>query len=611
MPLYKRKPFALLDPPKDLKPNESVFQVRFTKEIFTDYLEYLKRVNLYRERVWTCKVTGKQNLTYEEALVSENKALQKVQNFPRELIGPVLNMIQFSTSNFSDLVDTIWVRIQENVYEGLQCQAKKDNIIAPCKIMKIIPNGESSSYEIGWLDKDKQVINTSIVNSDDLIRKKSPISKNMLRFFIKNSTSQNAPWIVNQELSKKYDISTNLPEELKGKFVFLHGFVRCAKNSKRALSENAENGENSQKNKRRKGAENGTNSNEEKETIKYPIEDLSVKSSPEFTKRPSLCTEFRVPMESVGDLLSVWDFCSSFAKLLRLFPFSLSEFENAICHREGNVNLIFEVHSAIFGLLMEDSEDYFKRRSKITQVNWREYLCDFLEREEFASLSNNIATIKRGHYGLIDTEIKLKILRELVEEALTTGSVREKLEEQVKRQTALRAEKREKDRLKKETQNGSDNAETGQSEKKEKSSEKKKPNEAQNNLEKEIEKLKIRTNSLGKDRNYNRYWFFQGEGRLFVESSDCKQWGFYSTKEELDVLIDSLNPKGIRERALQSQLKKRYQKISSALEKRRKDENQKILLEEAILRRSTRVRAQPRDNPANSFLKYSNKWKEA
>lgn len=37
MPLYKRKPFALVEKPKDLKPNDLVFQVRFTKEIFKDY----------------------------------------------------------------------------------------------------------------------------------------------------------------------------------------------------------------------------------------------------------------------------------------------------------------------------------------------------------------------------------------------------------------------------------------------------------------------------------------------------------------------------------------------------------------------------------------------
>lgn len=37
MPLYKRTPFLLAEPPKDLEPHEQVYQIRFTKEIFRDY----------------------------------------------------------------------------------------------------------------------------------------------------------------------------------------------------------------------------------------------------------------------------------------------------------------------------------------------------------------------------------------------------------------------------------------------------------------------------------------------------------------------------------------------------------------------------------------------
>lgn len=37
MPLFKRSPFPLAEPPKDLEPRELIFQVRFTKEIFRDY----------------------------------------------------------------------------------------------------------------------------------------------------------------------------------------------------------------------------------------------------------------------------------------------------------------------------------------------------------------------------------------------------------------------------------------------------------------------------------------------------------------------------------------------------------------------------------------------
>ena len=68
MPLLKRKPFTLAEPPKDLKPHELVYQVRYTKEIFRVYHDYLNHTNLYRQRVWMCKVTGKTSLTYEEVL---------------------------------------------------------------------------------------------------------------------------------------------------------------------------------------------------------------------------------------------------------------------------------------------------------------------------------------------------------------------------------------------------------------------------------------------------------------------------------------------------------------------------------------------------------------
>lgn len=57
---------------------------------------YLNRLNLYRQRIWTCKISGKANLTYEEALVSEKRATERVQEMPKELVAPALRIIQFS-----------------------------------------------------------------------------------------------------------------------------------------------------------------------------------------------------------------------------------------------------------------------------------------------------------------------------------------------------------------------------------------------------------------------------------------------------------------------------------------------------------------------------------
>jgi hypothetical protein len=52
-------------------------------------------------------------------------------------------------------------------------------------------------------------------------------------------------------------------------------------------------------------------------------------------------------------------------------------------------------------------------------------------------------------------------------------------------------------------------------------------------FEREIEKRIVSRSPLGKDRDYNRYWWFRRDGRIFVESGDSKEWGYYSSKEEV------------------------------------------------------------------------------
>ena len=52
-------------------------------------------------------------------------------------------------------------------------------------------------------------------------------------------------------------------------------------------------------------------------------------------------------------------------------------------------------------------------------------------------------------------------------------------------------------------------------------------------FEREMEKRVICRNPLGKDRFYNRYLWFPRDGRIFIESSDSKEWGYYSSKEEV------------------------------------------------------------------------------
>ncbi|GAB4836109.1 hypothetical protein Ancab_001026 [Ancistrocladus abbreviatus] len=682
MPLLKRTPFKLLEPPNGVEPQELVFQVRFTKEIFRDYQEYLKRINLYRQRVWTCKVTAKTNLTFEEALVSEQQATEKVQQFPEELIGPVLRIVQYSMLPLRELVNSIRETLLDQLVEGVELSGRKDGCVHPCKIIKVLDEQQGKPrYEVAWLDEDHKIDGTAILGAEDLIKKKLPFTGSVLKSFIRESTYHNVPWVIHSNLAFKYGISTDPPEGLKSKISFLNGCV--VSNTKRKKNEEPEK-EKHRKRSRVAGEKSEDVADKEcnemkKELIKYPIDDLLVQPSaddPVFTDRPSPSRDFSVPMDCVGDLLMVWDFCSSFGRLLHLSPFSLEHFDKAICHKDSNLTLIMEIHAALLLVLIKDEGDYYaaiqkkKRKSKITLITWIEYLCDFLEMINVPELSECIATIKRGHYGLLDAHIKLSILCELVNQVLATNLIKVKLEEYINQQRALAASKRgealedgrkkreAKERLKAESEangvlpnctsdsvgnNSHETTKVGHNldngnvavdissqqnhslengDSKQEGSElrkmtkklmeemEKNKEERKEYLQREFEKRIIRTNPLGKDRDYNRYWFFRRDGRVFVESSDFKQWGYYSSKGELDALMGSLNPKGERERALKRQLEKSYERICSELQKRTKDTDRKIAMEDTVVRRSSRVRAPPRDNPALAFVKYSNKWKD-
>ncbi|KAF8011750.1 hypothetical protein BT93_I0017 [Corymbia citriodora subsp. variegata] len=712
MPLYKRKPFSLVEVPNDLVPKELVFQIRFTKEIFRDYQEYLNRINLYRQRLWTCKVSGKSNLTYEEALVSEKRAIEKVQQFPQELMAPMLRIIQFSMLPLRDLADKIVLDLQKCLFAGLELYGRKGNDVYLCRIIQTLHDSAGKKqYKIAWLDKDKEVVEYDLVYDEDLTNRKLPFSRNMVKSFIRESTYRNAPWVLHDRLAEKHGISTHLPDELKSKFYLQNGTLISYKKKRKNGEEEMDRDDESGKKKGKKRTERekvGASQKEERSekeddlkslvAIKYPIEDLLVQPCPDdpvFTERPSPSRDFKVPLDCVGELLMIWDFCSSFSRLLHLSPFSLEDFENAVCHKDSNLILIVECHSAFLRLLIKDNGEYAstiekrKGKSKITLITWTEYLCAFLDWTNSPKFRPYMATIKRGHYGLLDTHAKLEILGELLNCVLETDLVREQLDEFIeqwqklgstRRGEALEEAKRrreEKERLKAGSEvngfingnglNGSGNnpgallnsthseqngeaesektdhvskkrkrtkkhkgkdehkledvqhisrkeaqkialkhTETAEREEIEKSSKE----QRKQHYETEMEKRFIRTNPLGKDRHHNRYWWFRRDGRIFIESLDPKIWGYYGTKEELDALMGSLNRKGERERALQTQLDKFYGKICMGLQKRSKLSADKIALEEAVLRRSTRVRAPPRDNPADAFLRYVNKWKE-
>ncbi|XP_024363483.1 uncharacterized protein [Physcomitrium patens] len=748
MPLFKRKPYVLRKPPKDLLRDEDVFQVRFTKEVFRDYKEYLSCMKLYRRRVWTCKVSGKSNLTYEEALVSERKATEKVQQFPKEFMGPVLRMVQSSALRIDELVDGIYKVFKERFVPGEEVIGVRDELLGACRILKVFDQGEDESplYEVAWLDEDGKKTGTSQTVAENLRRKKQPFSRVLLKAFIRESASsgpsRNSARFVHDKLARKFKIPIPVTERPK---------VAAEKDSNRGSSskkvearvEAAELPNGLQGVRKRKRSEAGSVRKKSDvkrqhvervipQPIRYPIEDTQVKpaaSDPPLSDRPVPATDFLVPVECTGNMLMVWDFCCLFGKALLLSPFSLEDFEKSLDYREGEAPLLLEMVHALLRAALTDPalRDEFlhkrKKRIEVTMANWKDDLCDFLELpSQQDEPSSVISMIRQGYFKQVKVSEKVNILQTLVNNCLNS-SIRTQIDENIAEYQVLinqkreieaeevRRRKEEKELVKQQRteqangigvgdgergeslENGEieddededaeevtkDNHPTGWkvkgkrnsfgnhspvnngfsgkteakqpvsvsrsrqdqlkrkvekklAEEKEKERQRieeqvklqekrkeqaealaerklqeQKVSERQKKLEqleREMDKLYVLTMPLGKDRFHNRFWFFNREGRLFVESEDSSRWGYYAAKEELDALINSLNIKGIREKALHRQLEKYQVKISCALQKRSKELAQRYAVEEASVRRSERVRTAPR---LTGFLAYVNK----
>ncbi|RHZ46786.1 hypothetical protein Glove_606g140 [Diversispora epigaea] len=247
MPLYARKQIHLVPKPKLnlLKnANRQVWVINYTSEIFLSYQDYLKRITLYEKRIWQCVVTGKQGLTYHEALESEKTHRETLENkFPLGLIPPVLEKIQFNTERLDVVVNEIFEKYKDlySIGEVIYAMIDRKKIKVKVSEVKSITPKESSSkgakrksiqsqiiYEVQMLDdegnpmkqKNKKFI-TKTINGNYAVCRADKLSftKTLIRKFVKESATKDtyfhAPWIVKSKLAKTYKIPTQLPDDLQ------------------------------------------------------------------------------------------------------------------------------------------------------------------------------------------------------------------------------------------------------------------------------------------------------------------------------------------------------------------------------------------------------------
>uniref|UniRef100_A0A8D0L9G2 Bromodomain adjacent to zinc finger domain protein 1A n=1 Tax=Sphenodon punctatus TaxID=8508 RepID=A0A8D0L9G2_SPHPU len=176
MPLLHRKPFVREKPPADLRPDERVFYCRVTNEIFRDYDDFFERTILCNSLVWSCAVTGKPGLTYQEALASERKARQNLQSFPEALIVPVLYLATLThRSRLHEICDEIFAYVKDRYFVGEVVEVLRNNgARLQCKILEARApshhNGMANGH-INNTDGDTIIIS----DSDDSETHNSPV----------------------------------------------------------------------------------------------------------------------------------------------------------------------------------------------------------------------------------------------------------------------------------------------------------------------------------------------------------------------------------------------------------------------------------------------------
>ncbi|KAL9657460.1 hypothetical protein ABK040_016728 [Willaertia magna] len=114
--------------------NKQVYYLPTTKEVFDDYEEYVNRAIMYKLQIWSCQYSGKDFLTYDEALQSEKdqKDQYLFKLYPKYITKHICYMVHHS--NKGETIEQLASRISKffeyNFIEGEELFCELDNTIS-------------------------------------------------------------------------------------------------------------------------------------------------------------------------------------------------------------------------------------------------------------------------------------------------------------------------------------------------------------------------------------------------------------------------------------------------------------------------------------------------
>ncbi|TSO25194.1 Bromodomain adjacent to zinc finger domain protein 1A [Bagarius yarrelli] len=139
--------------------------------------EFFERTILCNSLVWSCAVTGKPGLTYQEALESEKKAKLNLKSFPKALLLPLLHLTALTQrTRLHEICDDICSFIKERFFSGEMVDiVSRSGARQHGQILEVIPphaNGTVNGHVKHCVEGDSIIIS----DSDDDIMITSPVS---------------------------------------------------------------------------------------------------------------------------------------------------------------------------------------------------------------------------------------------------------------------------------------------------------------------------------------------------------------------------------------------------------------------------------------------------
>uniref|UniRef100_A0A673LXZ5 Bromodomain adjacent to zinc finger domain protein 1A n=1 Tax=Sinocyclocheilus rhinocerous TaxID=307959 RepID=A0A673LXZ5_9TELE len=381
MPLLHKKPFVRQKPPADLRPDEEVFLCKITHEIFRTYDEFFERTILCNSLVWSCAVTGKPCLTFQEALESERKARFNLQKFPNALLVPLLHLTALThRSHLHEICDDVYAYVKERFFPGeIVDVVSRSGARQPCKILDVTPphsNGTVNGHVKHHIEGDSIVISDSdeepTVTSPKTPtngKKKKSTSPSSFKYRVQPVTPEGCEPLVVKALSRlefQEDLIEAKRKEKEDKEKKREEMKRIVEEEKQRRKEEKERMKVEKEREREKLKEEKKKYAERLKLWSKPREDMECDDLKELPK--PLPVKIRLPPELFGDALMVLEFLNAFGELFDLkdeFPdgVTLEVLEEALVGSdpEGPLcELLFFFLSAIFQALAEEQEEVAK-----------------------------------------------------------------------------------------------------------------------------------------------------------------------------------------------------------------------------------------------------------